>query len=137
PSAPSFKEIFLLTSWKNRTLFSVSQAGLVNNLNDGLAWGLLPLFFAASGLGIAQIGLLAGIYPGVWGTAQLFAGALSDRLGRKGMIVVGMMLQGVAIILLPFLHGIALWAAAMVLYGLVIALVYSILLASLRVVAHP
>src|SRR2546425_5073808 len=87
PQAPSFKDIFLLTSWKDRTLFSVSQAGLVNNLNDGLAWGLLPLFFAAGGLGIAQIGLLAGIYPGVWGTAQLLTGALSDRFGRKGMIV--------------------------------------------------
>ena len=68
----------------------------MNNLNDGLAWGLLPLFFAAGGLGIAQIGLLAGIYPGVWGTAQLLTGALSDRLGRKGLIVAGMMLQGVS-----------------------------------------
>ncbi|TMD98159.1 MAG: MFS transporter, partial [Chloroflexi bacterium] len=74
PNAPSFKEIFLLTSWKNRTLFGVSQAGLVNNLNDGLAWGLFPLFFVAGGLGIAQIGLLAGIYPAVWGTAQLLTG---------------------------------------------------------------
>jgi MFS family permease len=137
PTAPSFKEIFLLTSWKNRTLFSVSQAGLVNNLNDGLAWGLLPLFFAAAGLGIAQIGLLAGIYPGVWGTAQLFTGALSDRLGRKGMIVVGMMLQGVAIILLPFLHGFALWVIAMVLLGLGTALVYPTLLAAISDVAHP
>jgi Na+/melibiose symporter-like transporter len=91
-TAPSFKEIFLLTSWKDRRLFAVSQAGLVNNLNDGLAWGLLPLFFAAGGLSIAQIGLLAGIYPGVWGTAQLLTGGLSDHLGRKGMIVVGMVL---------------------------------------------
>src|SRR5438094_7984854 len=87
PTAPSFKEIFLLTSWKDRTLFSVSQAGLVNYLNDGLAWGLLPLFFAAGRLRLAQIGLLAGIYPGVWGTAQLFTGALSDHLGRNAMIV--------------------------------------------------
>ena len=134
---PSFKEIFLLTSWKDRTLFAVSQAGLVNNLNDGLAWGLLPLFFAAGGLGIAQIGLLAGIYPGVWGTAQLLTGALSDRLGRKGMIVAGMMLQGVAIILLPFLHGFAWWAVAMVLLGLGTALVYPTLLAAISDVAHP
>ena len=137
PTAPSFKEIFLLTSWKDRTLFAVSQAGLVNNLNDGLAWGLLPLFFAAGGLGIAQIGLLAGIYPGVWGTAQLLTGALSDRLGRKGMIVAGMMLQGVAIILLPFLHGFAWWAVAMVLLGLGTALVYPTLLAAISDVAHP
>jgi MFS family permease len=137
PTTPSFKEIFLLTSWKDRTLFSVSQAGLVNNLNDGLAWGLLPLFFAAGGLSIAQIGLLAGIYPGVWGTAQLLTGGLSDRFGRKGMIVVGMMLQGAAIILLPFLHGFALWAIAMVLLGLGTALVYPTLLAAISDVAHP
>jgi MFS family permease len=137
PAAPSFKEIFLLTSWKDRTLFAVSQAGLVNNLNDGLAWGLLPLFFAAGGLGIAQIGLLADIYPGIWGAAQLVTGALSDRLGRKGLIVVGMILQGVAIILLPFLHGFAWWAVAMVLLGLGTALVYPTLLAAISDVAHP
>src|SRR5213080_2227256 len=106
---PPFKDIFLFTSWKNRTLFSVSQAGLVNNLNDGLAWGLFPLFFAVGGLSIAQIGLLAGIYPAVWGIAQLLTGALSDRLGRKGMIVGGMLLQGVAIGLLPLTHGFAWW----------------------------
>jgi len=135
--APSFKEIFLLTSWKDRRLFAVSQAGLVNNLNDGLAWGLFPLFFAASGLSIAQIGLLAGIYPGVWGTAQLFTGALSDRLGRKGLIVAGMLLQGTAIISLPFLHGFALWAVAMMLLGLGTALVYPTLLAAISDVAHP
>jgi MFS family permease len=137
PTTPSFKEIFILTSWKDRTLFSVSQAGLVNNLNDGLAWGLLPLFFAAGGLGIAQIGLLAGIYPGVWGIAQLFTGALSDHLGRKGMIMAGMMLQGTALILVPFLHGFAWWAVAMVLLGLGTALVYPTLLAAISDVAHP
>lgn len=137
PTTSSFKEIFLLTSWKDRTLFSVSQAGLVNNLNDGLTWGLLPLFFAAGGLGIAQIGLLAGIYPGVWGTVQLFTGTLSDHLGRKGMIMSGMMLQGVALVLVPFLHGLAWWAIAMVLLGLGTALVYPTLLAAISDVAHP
>jgi MFS family permease len=137
PTLPSFKEIFLLTSWKNRTLFAVSQAGLVNNLNDGLAWGLLPLFFAAGGLSIAQIGLLAGIYPGVWGAAQLLTGALSDRLGRKVLIVAGMVLQGAAIILLPFLHGFWSWAGAMVLLGLGTSLVYPTLLAAISDVAHP
>jgi MFS family permease len=137
PTAPSFKEIFLLTSWKDRTLFAVSQAGLVNNLNDGLAWGLLPLFFAAGGLSIAQIGLLAGIYPGVWGAAQLLTGALSDRLGRKVLIVAGMVLQGVAIILLPFLHGFWSWAGAMVLLGLGTSLVYPTLIAAISDVAHP
>jgi MFS family permease len=136
-TTPSFKEIFLLTSWKDHTLFSASQAGLVNNLNDGLAWGLFPLFFATSGLSIVQIGLLAGIYPGVWGTAQLFTGALSDHLGRKVLIVTGMLLQGAAITSLPFLHGFALWAVAMVLLGLGTALVYPTLLAAVSDVAHP
>src|SRR5207245_7607035 len=117
PQAPSFKDIFLLTSWKNRTLFGVSQAGLVNNLNDGLAWGVFPLFFAAGGLSIAQIGLLAGIYPGVWGVAQLLTGALSDRLGRKGIIVGGVILQGAGIGLLPLLHGFGWWVLTMAFAG--------------------
>jgi MFS family permease len=137
PEAPSFKDIFLLTSWKNRTLFGVSQAGLVNNLNDGLAWGVFPLFFAAGGLSIEQIGLLAGVYPGVWSVAQLLTGALSDRLGRKGMIVGGMLLQGVAIGLLPLVQGFAWWVMAMVLLGLGTALVYPTLLAAISDVAHP
>ena len=134
---PSFKEIFLLTSWKNKTLFGVSQAGLVNNLNDGLAWGLFPLFFAAAGLRVEEIGLLAGIYPGVWCVTQLATGALSDRLGRKGMIVGGMLLQGVSIGLLLLVHGFAWWAAAMVLLGIGTALVYPTLLAAISDVAHP
>jgi MFS family permease len=137
PQTPSFQEIFLLTSWKNRTLFGVSQAGLVNNLNDGLAWGIFPLFFAATGLPLAQIGLLAGIYPGVWGVSQLATGALSDRLGRKGMIVGGMLLQGAAIGLLLLVHGFAWWAGVMVLLGLGTALVYPTLLAAIADVAHP
>jgi MFS family permease len=136
-AAPSFKEIFLLTSWRNRTLFGVSQAGLVNNLNDGLAWGLFPLFFAAAGLPLTQIGLLAGVYPGVWGVAQLATGALSDRLGRKGMIVGGMLLQGMAIGVLPLVHGFIWWTGAMVLLGLGTALVYPTLLAAISDVAHP
>jgi MFS family permease len=134
---PSFKEIFLLTSWRDRTLFGVSQAGLVNNLNDGLAWGLFPLFFAAAGLPLAQIGLLAGVYPGVWGVAQLATGALSDRLGRKGMIVGGMVLQGLAIGMLPLVHDLVWWLGAMVLLGLGTALVYPTLLAAISDVAHP
>jgi MFS family permease len=136
-AAPSFKDIFLFTSWKNHTLFSVCQAGLVNNLNDGLAWGLLPLFFAAQGLTIAQIGLLAGIYPGVWGVTQLLTGALSDRIGRKGMIAGGMMLQGIAIGLLPFTRGFAWWAVDLILLGLGTALVYPTLLAAISDVVHP
>lgn len=136
-SVPAFSEVLLRTSWRDRSLSAVSQAGLVNNLNDGLAWGLLPLFFSAGGLGVAQIGLLAGLYPGVWGAAQLATGALSDRLGRKPLIVGGMWLQAGALALLPFSRGFAAWAAAMVLLGLGTALVYPTFLAAVSDVAHP
>ena len=93
-AAPSFREIFALTSWKDRRLFAVSQAGLVNNLNDGMAWGLFPLFFAAGGLAIEQIAILAAIYPAVWGLGQLGTGALSDHVGRKPLITGGMARPG-------------------------------------------
>ncbi|HEV2582391.1 MAG TPA: MFS transporter [Ktedonobacteraceae bacterium] len=135
--APSFKDIFVLTSWKNKTLFSACQAGLVNNLNDGLAWGLFPLFFAAHRLNLAQIGLLAGIYPGVWGISQLLTGALSDRIGRKGMIAGGMMLQGLAIGLIALTGGFAWWALDLILLGLGTALVYPTLLAAISDVVQP
>jgi MFS family permease len=135
--ASSFKEVFLFTSWKNSTLSAVSQAGLVNNLNDGLAWGLFPLFFAAGGLGVGQIGLLAGIYPGVWGLTQLVTGALSDRVGRKGLIVGGMWLQALAIVLVARTHGFLTWSLLMALLGLGTALVYPTLLAAVADVAHP
>jgi MFS family permease len=134
---PSFGRIFVLTSWKNRALFSVSQAGLVNNLNDGMAWGLFPLFFAAAGLDVEQIGLLAAIYPGVWGVSQLATGAVSDRLGRKGLIVAGMSTQAVGIFLLLLSKGFLVWAAAMALLGLGTALVYPTLLAAISDVANP
>jgi MFS family permease len=133
----SFTEVLWRTSWHDRSLSAVSQAGLVNNLNDGLAWGLLPLFFAAGGLGVAQIGLLAGLYPGVWGAAQLATGALSDRLGRKPLIVGGMWLQATALALLLLTHGFGAWAGAMVFLGLGTALVYPTFLAAVSDVAHP
>jgi MFS family permease len=134
---PSFGQIFVLTSWKDRALFSASQAGMVNNLNDGLAWGLFPLFFAAAGLTVTQIGLLAAIYPGVQGVAQLATGALSDRLGRKGMIVAGMWVQAIGIALVVLMQGVGPWAVAMLLLGLGTALVYPTLLAAVSDVAHP
>jgi MFS family permease len=127
----------LITSWKDRALFSASQAGMVNNLNDGLAWGLFPLFFAAAGLGITQIGVLAAIYPGVWGLSQLGTGALSDRWGRKRIIVAGMWVQAGSILLLLLTQGFLPWAASMMLLGLGTALVYPTLLAAVSDVAHP
>jgi MFS family permease len=134
---PSFGHVFSLVSWKDRALFSTSQAGLVNNLNDGMAWGLFPLYFAAAGLAVEQVGLLAAIYPGVWGLAQLGTGALSDRLGRKGMIVGGMWMQAAGIVLVLLGTGFPVWAAAMGLLGLGTAVVYPTLLAAISDVAHP
>jgi MFS family permease len=98
PEAVPFREVFARTSWTDRSLFAASQAGLVNNLNDGVAWGLLPLVWASQGLNLASIGALAAIYPIVWGVGQLGTGALSDRLGRKALIVAGMLIQGVGLV---------------------------------------
>lgn len=134
---PSFGQVFLLTSWKNRAMFAVSQAGLVNNLNDGMAWGLFPLYFALAGLSVAQIGLLTAIYPAVWGVGQLATGALSDRLGRKWMIATGMFAQAGAIFLMLLPGGFRLWAASAATLGLGTALVYPTLLAAIGDVAHP
>ena len=136
-SAMSFKEVFALTSWRNRTLFSISFAGMVNNLNDGTAWGLFPLYFSSRGLSLQKTTLLVAVYPAVWGLGQLGTGALSDRIGRKGLIVGGMVLQGAAILLLSSSGEFHLWIMASVLLGLGTAMVYPTLLAAIGDVAHP
>ncbi|MEX2658342.1 MAG: MFS transporter, partial [Acidimicrobiales bacterium] len=110
---------------------------LVNNLNDGLAWGLFPLHFAAAGLSVRAIGVLAAIYPAVWGVGQLVTGGLSDRLGRKWLIAGGMWTQAVAIALVASTSGFARWAAAVALLGAGTAMVYPTLLAAVGDVAHP
>jgi MFS family permease len=109
----------------------------VNNLNDGLSWGLFPLYFAAAGLDTAHIGWLVAIYPGVWGMGQLATGALSDRLGRKRMIAVGMVVQAGALFLILLVHSFWLWLIGAILLGLGTALVYPTLLAAISDVAHP
>jgi len=134
---PSFAEIVVLTSWTDRALSAASQSGMVNNLNDGMAWGLFPLYFASAGLGIEEVAVLAAIYPGVWGVTQLGTGAMSDKLGRKSMIVAGMWLQALAILLVLLGQGFSFWAGAMALLGLGTALVYPTLLAAVSDVAHP
>lgn len=134
---PSPAEVFKRTSLTDPNLSSVSQAGLVNNLNDGMAWGLFPLVFAAAGLSLERIGLLAALYPAVWGLAQIFTGALSDRLGRKWFIVAGMWVQAVGIGLTALAGGISGFAAGAVLLGLGTAMVYPTLLAAIGDVAHP
>jgi MFS family permease len=133
----SGRQIFVLTSFRERALSAASQAGLVNNLNDGLAWGLFPILFAASGLGVARIGVLAALYPAVWGFGQMVTGGLSDRWGRKRLITAGMLLQAAGITLVAATTGFAMWAAAAVLMGAGTAMVYPVLLAVIGDVAHP
>ncbi len=133
----STKEVFWLTSVKERALSAASQAGLVNNLNDGLAWGIFPLFFARSGLSIARIGVLAALYPAVWGLGQLVTGALSDRVGRKWLIASGMWLQAAAIGFIAAERGFWPWALGSTLLGVGTAMVYPTLLAAIGDVAHP
>jgi MFS family permease len=118
-------------------LFSVSQAGLVNNLNDGLAWGVFPLMFIASGLTLRETSVLAAIYPATWSLCQLVTGPLSDRWGRKRPIVAGMVLQGAALIAVPMISGFAAWAGALIALGVGTALVYPTLLAAIGDIAHP
>jgi len=135
--ALSPRDVFLKTSFSDRNLSSVSQAGLVNNLNDGMAWGLFPLLFAAAGMTLAQIGTLAAIYPAVWGLTQLFTGALSDRIGRKHLIVAGMWVQAVGIVVTARGGGFVAFTFGAVLLGLGTAMVYPTLLAAIGDVAHP
>jgi MFS family permease len=131
------REIFTLTSFKEKALSSASQAGLVNNLNDGLAWGLLPIFFADAGLSVGRIGVLAAIYPGVWGLGQLVTGGLSDRVGRKPLIAGGMLTQAAAIATIAATTGFWAWALGATLLGVGTAMVYPTLLAAIGDVAHP
>jgi MFS family permease len=135
--ALSQAEIFRRTSLTDRNLSSVSQAGLVNNLNDGMAWGLFPLVFATAGMSLTQIGVLAAIYPAVWGCTQVFTGALSDRIGRKWLIAGGMWVQAVGMVVTALAAGFAGFASGGVLLGLGTAMVYPTLLAAIGDVAHP
>ncbi len=116
-------------SFRDRTMSSACQAGLVNNVNDGMAWALLPLFFTAHGLGLREIGLLASTYPAVWGAGQLGTGWVSDKVGRKPLIVAGMLLQSIAIAGFVIMPGFTWWIAESVLLGAGTALVYPTLLA--------
>jgi MFS family permease len=134
---PGFRDLFLRTSWRDPALSNACQAGLINNLNDGLAWGLFPLFFAAAGLSIRQIGVLAFVYPATWGIVQLWTGALSDRVGRKRLIAGGMLLQGVALVALAAVRGYGPWLLVAALLGVGTAMVYPTLLAVIGDVAHP
>jgi MFS family permease len=134
---PSAREVFWRTSVLDRNLSTVSQGGLINNLNDGMAWGLFPLVFAAAGLDLAQVGLLAAIYPATWGLIQLATGALSDYWGRKPLIVWGMWIQAIGIALVAVAEGFSGFTAGAVLLGVGTAMVYPTFLAAIGDVAHP
>ena len=135
--AESASDVFRRTTWTDRNLSAISQAGLVNNLNDGMAWGLFPLFFAAANLGLDRIGILAAIYPATWGGVQLATGAISDRVGRKWLITTGMWVQAAGISVVILSHGFAGFAAGAALLGIGTAMVYPTLLAAIGDVALP
>jgi MFS family permease len=136
-SRPTFLQAFQLGTWKNPALFAASQAGLMKNLNDGLVWGLMPIFLAGKGLPVGQIGIIAALYPGVWGVSQLITGPLSDRLGRKWMITVGMWCQAIGVGLFVILNTFSGFLGAAVVVGLGAGLVYPTLLAAVSDVARP
>lgn len=129
--------VFARATWGDPSLSSASQAGMVNNLNFGLSWGVFPLLFATADLNIAQIGLLVALYPAVWGAGQLATGWLSDRWGRKPLVAVGMLLQAAALAIIAAANGFAGWAAGTSLLGVGTAMVYPALLAVVGDVAHP
>jgi MFS family permease len=131
------RSVFALTTYRDRALSACSQAGLVNNLNDGVAWGLFPIFFAREGHSIAAVGILMGIYPAVWSIGQIATGALSDRVGRKWLIAGGMGVQAAGIGLIAGTSGFGPWAVGSVLLGLGTAMVYPTLLAAVSDIADP
>ena len=137
PAPIGFREVFALTSFRDRNLFAASQAGLVNNLNDGMSWGIFPLFFASFGLGVERIGVLKAIYPATWGILQVATGPLSDRWGRKGLIVAGMWVQAGGLFLTATTRQFGWWLIGSLLLGLGTAMVYPSLIAAVSDASHP
>jgi MFS family permease len=132
-----FRDVFALASFRDRNLFAASQAGLVNNLNDGMSWGIFPLYFATFGLGIERIGILKAVYPAAWGILQVATGPLSDRWGRKGLIVAGMWVQAAALFLVAFTGEFQFWLLGSLLLGLGTAMDYPSLIAAVSDASHP
>jgi MFS family permease len=137
PETLRWREVFWRTTLRDRNLSAASQAGLVNNLNDGMAWGLLPLFYASASLSVGEIGVLAATYPAVWAVGQVVTGGLSDRIGRKPLIVGGMLIQAGAIVVIALGSTFLVWFLASAILGLGTAMVYPTLLAAIADVADP
>ncbi|OPX00418.1 MFS transporter [Geobacillus proteiniphilus] len=133
----SSREIFSLTTWKDKNLSSISFSGLATNLKDGMAWGLFPLYFSAVGLSVSEIGTIVAIYPAAWGFFQLFTGALSDKIGRKKLIAYGMWVQAFSLWFLLFVDSFSLWVLGAIFLGLGTAMVYPTLQAAIGDVASP
>lgn len=132
-----FWEIFALTSFRDRNLLAASQAGLINNLNDGMSWGIFPLFFASFGLGVERIGILKAVYPATWGVLQIATGRLSDRWGRKGPIIGGMWVQALGLFVTAATQHFAWWLVGSLLLGIGTAMVYPTLIAAVSDASHP
>jgi MFS family permease len=131
------RQVFALATWRDRSLSAASQAGLVNNLNEGMAWGLFPIYFALTGLGIGTVGLLVAIAPAVWGVGQLVTGALSDRVGRKWLIAGGQFTEAAGLLIIASGDTFSVWAAGSALFGAGTAMAYPTLIAAIGDVAHP
>ena len=129
--------VFWNTTWVDKSLSSVTQAGLVNNLNDGMIWGLLPVLLISRGFGLEEIGKIASVYPILWGMGQLFTGKMADHLSHKGMLFWGMLIQGLAIMGLIWVHSFESFVGLSVLLGLGTAVVYPTFMAAIAASSHP
>lgn len=136
-SIPHLQNVVWETTWKNRNLGSVTQAGFVNNLNDAMVWGLVPILVAARGFSIVQIGIITAIYPAVWGIGQLVTGAIADRFSKKAMLVFGMLIQGVALLALVLAATFNHFIFISILLGIGTAIVYPTFLATIAEHTHP
>ena len=137
-ASPSFIQVFFITSWKNLSMLSISQAGLVNNLVFGVTWGLFTIYFASIGFSVGDIAFLKALHPGIWGVLQLVTGTLSDKVGRKILIYPGMIIQGVGVwIVLLSADSFVGIIIGMSFLGIGTALVYPTLLAAISDIAHP
>jgi MFS family permease len=134
---PKLQNVFWDTTWKHRNLGSITQAGLVNNLNDGMVWGLFPLLLASKGFGLHDIGIIVAIYPGVWGLGQLFTGSLADRYCKRNLLFIGMLLQGIALVAMLWANNFAGFAMLSSILGIGTAIVYPTFLAAVSVDTHP
>jgi MFS family permease len=136
-TVPKLRSVFWETTWKHKNLGSITQAGLVNNLNDGMVWGLFPLLLASKGFDLADTGLMVATYPAVWGLGQLFTGSLADKFCKRNLLFLGMLLQGVALVAMIWANSFSLFVALSALLGMGTAIVYPTFLAAVSDYTHP